>query len=252
MCENNESEYTPFMPIGELAKALAKAQGELVPAAKNATNPFLKNKYADLASCIAACREVLPKHGLAYAQCIIPSTEGTVCVETILMHESGQFIKSRCVLPCTVPISRDGKPAMNAAQAAGSAITYARRYGLSAIVGLVTEDDDGNAAAISPKEQRRQEQERVQEARREAETKNPDKMSDQQRKALMARLNELGCKAREDYLMELSRVLGRTVNTSKELTVSDFRKFMEATENKAQNSDDPFADLPDYQEASNA
>lgn len=249
MCENNESEYTPFMPIGELAKALAKAQGELVPAAKNATNPFLKNKYADLASCIAACREVLPKYGLAYAQCIIPSKEGTVCVETMLMHESGQWIKSRCVLPCTVPISRDGKPAMNAAQAAGSAITYARRYGLSAIVGLVTEDDDGNAAAMSPKEQRRQEQERVQEARREAETKNPDKMSDQQRKALMARLNELGCKAREDYLMELSRVLGRTVNTSKELTTSDFRKFMEATENKAMNSDDPFADLPDMKEA---
>ena len=59
-----------------------------------------------------------------------------------------------------------------------------------------------------------------------------------------------GCKAREDYLMELSRVLGRTVNTSKELTVSDFRKFMEMTETKAPaNSDDPFADLPDIKEA---
>jgi len=138
---------------------------------------------------------------------------------------------------------------MGGIQGWGSALTYARRYALAAMVGIAQDDDDGQAAQDGEKQRAK---EGVQEARRRAEAKNPDKMSDAQRKALMARLGELGCKAREDYLMELSSVLGRTVQTSKELTVSDFHKFMEATEGSAMNSDDPFESLPDYQEASNA
>ena len=138
---------------------------------------------------------------------------------------------------------------MGAIQGWGSALTYARRYALAAMVGIAQDDDDGESAQAG---ERQRAKEGVQQARRRAEAENQDKLSDQQRKALMARLGELGCKAREDYLMELSRVLGRTVNTSKELTVSDFRRFMEMTENKAMNSDDPFESLPDYQEASNA
>ena len=235
--------------IAELAKALAAAQGELEPAQKNASNPFLKNKYADLASCISACREVLPKHGLAYAQCIVPSEPGTVCVETLLMHESGQWIKGRCLLPCTVPSNRDGKASMNAAQAVGSAITYARRYGLSTLVGLATEDDDGCASGASPREQRKQEREAHKIVQQQAKDANPAPLAENQRKAMFARLREIGCSKSEEYLAEVSAILGRNIQTSNELTTDDFAIIMRATEPPAPVDDIPFGD---FEEAANA
>ena len=111
--------------IGELAKALAAAQGRLAPAARNSTNPALGNSYADLASCIAACREVLPQHGLACSQAIAPAEPGCVCVETVLMHESGQWIRSRCTLPYAA-----GKGINGAQAAAHGPVRQAARHGL--------------------------------------------------------------------------------------------------------------------------
>lgn len=127
--------------IDALAKALSAAQAELKPAVKNAENPFFHSTYADLASVWDAARAVITKHGLAVTQVNGLGLENTVIVETVLMHESGQWLSGELVLPLT---KMD-------AQGVGSAIMYGRRYGLAAIIGIVADtDDDGNAAVSRP------------------------------------------------------------------------------------------------------
>lgn len=121
--------------INELAMALAKAQGEMRGAKKDTTNPFFKSKYADLASVWEACREALSKNNLAVVQPTKATDHGTVVV-TMLLHSSGQWISGEMDV---LPKSPD-------AQALGSAITYARRYALSSMVGIAPEEDDGEGA----------------------------------------------------------------------------------------------------------
>jgi hypothetical protein len=122
--------------INELVTALAKAQGEISPALKDSNNPFFKSKYADLSSVWNACREPLSRHGIAIVQ-TMDSREGQLFLTTTLAHSSGQWMKSY------MPIIME----KNTPQALGSAITYMRRYALSAIVGMTSEeDDDGNEA----------------------------------------------------------------------------------------------------------
>ena len=122
--------------IKELATALNKAQSEMSGAKKKETNPFFKKKYADMNSVVDAVRIPFSENGLSYSQ--FPLFEsGCVGVETILMHESGEWISSVLMLPMT---KQDP-------QAAGSAITYARRYSLQSIAGIPSEDDDGNHAS---------------------------------------------------------------------------------------------------------
>src|SRR5262245_42816044 len=128
--------------IGELATALAKAQGSIQAAKKDSFNPHFKSSYADLASVWEACREPLSSNGLAVVQ-VPEAGEQSVTVTTTLYHSSGQWIRSRL----TVPVGQD------TAQGIGSALTYARRYGLAAMVGVAPDEDDGNAAATrEPKE----------------------------------------------------------------------------------------------------
>lgn len=139
MCDTHSEQ------INELAKALAAAQGELEPAEKNSTAAVgkegkLKRKYADLTAMIDAVRKVLPKHGLSIAQIVLPS-EGVAHVRTMLMQESGQWLASECRMPY------DNTGSKNAIQSMGSAITYARRYSLSALVGVVADDDDDGEGA---------------------------------------------------------------------------------------------------------
>lgn len=120
--------------IKNIAEALAKFQKAVAPVKKGASNPFFKSKYADLASIIDVIREPLADNGLSFAQ--FPSGEGGLT--SILMHTSGEFLQETYVMR---PV--DAKP-----QTAGSAITYMRRYALSAMLGIATEpDDDGNAAS---------------------------------------------------------------------------------------------------------
>lgn len=123
--------------IGELAKALAQAQSEMDHAAKDRTNPHFKNKYATLASVIDACRPALNRHGIAIVQLVCGESAEVATVETMLLHASGQSISTRYSMPVT---KQDP-------QGHGSAITYARRYALLAIVGLAADDDDGNDAS---------------------------------------------------------------------------------------------------------
>ena len=126
----------------ELFKALSKFQGELENATKNAVNPGVKNKYADLAECINTAKPVLAGNGLAVIQMIGSNEEAKQTLITMLTHESGQFMSSEFVMADAVLMGGAGK---NPVQALGSAITYQRRYAFAAIVGMAQEDDDGNA-----------------------------------------------------------------------------------------------------------
>ena len=235
MCEAMQSEQ-----IGELAKALAAVQLELRPAPKNAQNPFLKNKYADLQACISTLQEVLPKNGLAYSQMIVPSEPGTISVDTLLMHSSGQWLKGRCTLPCQATTNRDGKASMNAAQAAGSAITYARRYGLSAIVGLVADDDDDGNAAAPAREQRKQAQAAQKAVREEAKADNAQHPTKEQLGAMFAALGEIGVKGAEACSTEICAIIGRNIKTSYELTRDEYQLVMREIEKIKHGEDEPF------------
>lgn len=148
--------------IDKLGEALAAAQGEIDSAKKSAANPYFKSKYADLAEVWYAIREALSKNGLAVAQTPfaeygnfvtrkvkvekkdgsydireITEREAFVTVKTRLIHASGQWIEDELEI----------LPAKSDPQGIGSAITYARRYALAAIVGVAQDDDDGNAAS---------------------------------------------------------------------------------------------------------
>jgi hypothetical protein len=123
--------------VKELATALAKAQAQIKSAMKDSVNPHFKSKYADLSAVWEACREPLTKNGLS----VIQTTDfdsGEVWLRTVLLHSSGEQLEGRYPLR---PIKQDP-------QGFGSAITYARRYCLAALVGVVAdEDDDGNSAS---------------------------------------------------------------------------------------------------------
>lgn len=121
--------------IAELAKALSKVQGEIKGAVKDSENPFFKSHYADLTSVWEACRELLAKNGLAVVQTMHPSESGVI-VETTLLHVSGEWIGGGLHVT----------PVKNDPQGIGSAITYARRYALAAIVGICPADDDAEGA----------------------------------------------------------------------------------------------------------
>jgi ERF superfamily len=121
--------------IKEIGTALAKAQAVLTGAVKDSINPHFRNKYADLASCWDACRKALTSNGIAVVQMPEKDMIGYY-VETLLTHSSGEWIASKCY----IHLQKDDP------QGLGSAITYARRYGLSAMVGICPEDDDAELA----------------------------------------------------------------------------------------------------------
>lgn len=123
--------------IGKLADALSKAQGMMSAAKKDSDNPFFNSRYADLAACWECCREPLAKNGLAVIQTTIPTVDGTVRVVSTLAHSSGEWIRGELAV----------KPVKADPQGIGSALSYARRYSLCSLVGIVSdEDDDGEAA----------------------------------------------------------------------------------------------------------
>ena len=119
--------------IKEIAKALLAFQEKGENVKKDGNNPYFKSKYATLENILDTIKPTLAKCGLSFSQ--FPDGEG---LTTILMHTSGEFLKAN-----TKMTLRDQTP-----QGQGSAITYMRRYALSAVLGIATEeDDDGNAAS---------------------------------------------------------------------------------------------------------
>jgi hypothetical protein len=116
---------------------LVKAQANIHGAIKDSTNPHFKSKYADLSSVMEAVKAPLLAQGIAIVQATEPSEANEVRLSTMLLHASGEYIADTI----TVPVNKQD------AQGYGSAMTYARRYGLQAMTGCCPEDDDGNAAA---------------------------------------------------------------------------------------------------------
>lgn len=123
--------------IAKISAALVKAQAEMGNAKKESTNPFFNKKYADLNAIREAVLPVLTKHGIAVIQPTIVQDNKNY-VKTILLHESGEYIAGITEIVCSKP---------NDAQAHGSGLTYARRYGLQSITNVGADDDDGNQAS---------------------------------------------------------------------------------------------------------
>ena len=122
--------------IVNISKALVQAQAEMGNAVKGSANPFFKSKYADLNSIREACLPALNKYGITVLQ---PTTvlDGKLYVETLLLHESGEFISG----VYEVIVGKQNDP-----QAFGAAMSYSRRYSLQSMVNLGAEDDDAESA----------------------------------------------------------------------------------------------------------
>ena len=135
--------------ITHLAAALAKAQAEMPVAVFDATNPFLKSKYASLGAVIQSSRPILAKHNLSLIQFPISGgpnlglanatgngSSDCIGVESILTHESGEFVAERILIPLT---EEKGKSRV---QSAGSTLTYLRRYSWASILGMYSDEDN--------------------------------------------------------------------------------------------------------------
>lgn len=130
--------------IAALAKALSQFQGEIKNPNNTADNPFFKSKYAPLNDILNIVRPILSKHGLSVTQA--PSGDGEhITIVTTLIHSSGEWIEFE---PLTLKADKV------TAQGAGSAITYGRRYALSAVLGISSEDDDDGNGAEPEKDKR--------------------------------------------------------------------------------------------------
>jgi hypothetical protein len=192
-------------PANELAAALAKAQAEMVNPAFDSTNPHFKSKFASLAAVRNAVIPVLAKHGIACVQDIHTDIAGTVSCTTTLIHASGQRATFG---PLTLPVTKVD------AQGFGSAATYARRYSLMAIAGVVGDDDDDGNAAVKANNGT-------------AEKANGARITEEQ----AARLGEL--------MKEVSADTGRFLKYLKvasiaDVRVSDYQGAVEALERKRQ------------------
>ena len=188
--------------INELAAAMAAAQGDLPVVEKGADNPFFKSKYADLAAIAKAIQPVLKKHGLSVVQTLEPADDGVI-VNTALIHKSGQWIEGGLKM----------KPVKNDPQGIGSCITYARRYSLSAILGLVTEEDDDGNAASSPQEKKH--------STPDMSRKKSASPIDRAR-AIYVQFTDLGWK-KEDILNHFAKVTGK--RDMNDLTLDDIDKL---------------------------
>jgi len=127
--------------IGNVAPAFNSAQAQIEHAAKDSFNPHFKSKYADLPAVIEAHRGIFAEHALHVLQRPLQA-QGGVLLQTVIMHESGEWLADGGLF---VPAIK------NDPQAYGSALTYARRYGLAALIGIAQDDDDGATAAKPPK-----------------------------------------------------------------------------------------------------
>ncbi len=122
--------------ISKISGALLSAQKKIGAASKESVNPFFKSKYADLGAVMECCKQALNESGISVLQPVVIENN-IACVETTLLHESGEFITGCQPIVC----KQEHDP-----QAQGSAITYARRYSLQSMLFIPAEDDDGNKA----------------------------------------------------------------------------------------------------------
>jgi hypothetical protein len=143
--ENNHTESLMSDKIDALAVALSKAQSFIENVSKD--KQAYGYKYADLASCLQAIKKPLADNGLSISQLVTQDRDNKQVLVTLLIHESGQWLKS------VFGIENVVMKQCNSLQQIGAGITYARRYALSAIIGLTQEDDDANSVPKFKKEE---------------------------------------------------------------------------------------------------
>jgi len=125
--------------VSEISKAMVGFQKEVKQPLKDADNPFFKSKYVPLENVVEAITKCAPNHGLSFMQWPLNDEQGRVGVSTIVMHESGEWLEFEPVFM---------KSEKETPQGAGSTITYLKRYSLSAVFGITSDqDDDGNAGS---------------------------------------------------------------------------------------------------------
>lgn len=194
--------------IKNLAISLSKFQSEIHNPANTAKNPFFNSKYAPLNDVLNLVRPILSKYGLSIIQS--PAGDGqNVSITTILIHDSGEWIESE-----TLTLKADKATA----QGAGSAITYARRYALSAVLGISSEDDDdGNGASKEDKKKP--------DAKPQAPTKAESNLiSKDKAQSLHITATTKGVNA-EKLKAWMEKNIGRIVTSFTELTEDDAKKL---------------------------
>lgn len=203
---------------GKLAEALAKVQAALptVHKGRKAEVGKYSYTYADLADVTAAVMPLLAKHGLAFT-CHPQATERGYELAATLLHTSGEAVTG------ALPLTTNGTP-----QQTGSAITYARRYLLGCLTGVVTDsDDDARMATEAAKAARR-------ETHQQVAAESAPRITEQQQKRMHASLGELAkvigsdeVKSREGYLKLASWVAGREVESTSELSKAEAAKLID-------------------------
>lgn len=216
--------------ITELAAALVTAQADMPNVPKETMGQVgnQRRAYADLATVTDTVRPILARHGLAYVQAPNDGTPGYVAVTTRLMHASGQWIEETL----SMPFGNGG------AQAVGSAITYARRYSLMALLGLAPDDDDDGAAASASPPKRG--------AKKTPSVQLPDDgyvppgavapptappvegPSKHQTRHVMALFGELGITDRAERLTRTGELAGRTVESWNDVTPDEAERVIAA------------------------
>lgn len=202
--------------ITNLVKALTTFQGKMTAVKKDAINPFYKSKYATLDTIWETIRKPLSENGLSVAQTMNLIDDKSV-LETTLYHTSGEWISGTQLV----------NPVKDDPQSLGSAISYARRYSLSAILGIVTDEDDDANIATKP------------EVKPKAESKSPEKpvspnvetpqktepsISAAQTKKIYASVKEKGITPDQakDYIKTIFKKM-----STKELTISEASRLIE-------------------------
>jgi len=182
--------------INELALALSLAQGEMKPAPKNKINPFFNSAYADLESVIESIKGPFLKHGLSFVQVTGYEAE-KLTLTTVLMHKSGQWISG------SYPVVTQ----KNDPQSLGSAVSYAKRYSLSAVLGVATGDDDDGEGAMDRK-------------KAQAPAKAPVRVAVTQGQASTATPG--------DYVMQVGKFTGQAIKSVKESDLKAHLNFLDS------------------------
>lgn len=202
--------------IAALAAALVEAQGEMPNPPKETKGQVGSQVrfYADLPTLVETVKPILAKNGLAYVQLPCDTHPGAVGVTTRIMHKSGEWMEDTVSMPA----------GNNGAQGVGSAITYARRYSLMAVLGLAPEDDDG-AGASQPAPRPRAATSKP--APPKQEQTDPNAITSAQVTKLQVLANEKGFAERQARLTMWAEVIGRNVGTANELTKAEAHKLIE-------------------------
>ena len=207
--------------IIELAKALSNLQGKMVAVKKDAINPFYKSKYATLDTIWEAIRKPLSENGLSIVQTMNLVGDKSI-LETTLYHISGEWISGTQLV----------NPVKDDPQSLGSAISYARRYSLSAILGIVTdEDDDANIATKPEAKPKTKEEPKSAEkpvsSTTETSQKSEPSISVAQTKKIYALVKEKGITT-DQARAYLKKIFNKM--STKELTISEASRLIEDIE----------------------